>query len=93
LPEAHDERQKIHIEPDEWIAGTRTEKFLAGPIPVERGDFLRSLQVEIDTLHLKKRRFLFPNVTEGFFSKRYSHTGAAAHCATGKSRNGSVAAL
>ena len=51
------ERQKIAIEPDEFLAGTKTEKFLAGPLSVERGDFLRSLQLELDVLHLKLRPF------------------------------------
>ena len=51
------ERQKIRIEPDEWIAGSKTEKFLAGPLSVERGDFLRSLQLELNFLHRKKRPF------------------------------------
>ncbi|MEW6201942.1 MAG: pyruvate formate lyase family protein [bacterium] len=51
------EQQKIQICPDEWIVGSKTEKFLAGPLSVERGDFLRSLQMEIDSLHRKKRPF------------------------------------
>jgi len=52
------ENQKIRIEPDEWIAGSKTEKYLAGPLSIERGDFLRSLQFEIHSLHKKKRPFL-----------------------------------
>lgn len=51
------EKQKVRIEPDEWLAGSKTEKFLAGPLSVERGDFLRSLQLEIESLHKKKRPF------------------------------------
>ncbi len=51
------ESQRIRIEPDEWLAGSKTEKFLAGPLSVERGDFLRSLQLELDVLHLKQRPF------------------------------------
>lgn len=49
--------QKIYIYPDEYIAGSKTEKFLAGPLSVERGDFLRTLQLEMDILHLKRRPF------------------------------------
>ena len=51
------ERQKISIEPDERLAGSKTEKFLAGPLSVERGDFLRSLQLELDVLEKKIRPF------------------------------------
>ncbi|MEW5945587.1 MAG: pyruvate formate lyase family protein [bacterium] len=63
------ENQKIRIEPDEWIAGSKTEKFLAGPLSVERGDFLRSLQLEIDTLHLKKRPFKISRRDRDIFLK------------------------
>jgi pyruvate formate-lyase/glycerol dehydratase family glycyl radical enzyme len=51
------ERQRISIEPDEWLAGSKTERFLAGPLSVERGDFLRSLELEINSLGKKKRPF------------------------------------
>ncbi|MBN2497261.1 MAG: hypothetical protein JXR96_21895 [Deltaproteobacteria bacterium] len=51
------DRQAIAIQPDEWLAGSKTERFLAGPLSVERGDFLRSLQLELDILHLKQRPF------------------------------------
>ncbi len=51
------ERQDISIEPDELLAGSKTEKFLAGPLSVERGDFLRSMQLELDVLHEKQRPF------------------------------------
>lgn len=51
------ERQRIRIDPDEWIVGSKTEKFLAGPLSVERGDFLRSLELEIESLGKKKRPF------------------------------------
>ncbi|MBI5485995.1 MAG: hypothetical protein HY905_01545 [Deltaproteobacteria bacterium] len=51
------ERQKIAIEPDELLAGSKTERFLAAPLPVERGDFLRSLQLELDVLERKHRPF------------------------------------
>ncbi|UCD85488.1 MAG: hypothetical protein JSU92_04665, partial [Deltaproteobacteria bacterium] len=37
------EKQKIQIYPYEYIAGSKTERFLAGPLSVERGDFLRTL--------------------------------------------------
>lgn len=49
--------QKIFIYPDEYIAGSKTEKFLAGPLSVERGDFLRTLQMEMNILHMKMRPF------------------------------------
>ncbi len=51
------ENQKIFIVPDEYLAGSKTEKFLAAPLSVERGDFLRILQLEMDILHLKHRPF------------------------------------
>lgn len=51
------ERQKIFIYPDEYLAGSKTEKFLAAPLSVERGDFLRTLQLEMHILHLKHRPF------------------------------------
>lgn len=51
------ENQKIFIVPDEHLAGSKTEKFLAAPLSVERGDFLRILQLEMDILHLKHRPF------------------------------------
>jgi formate C-acetyltransferase len=50
-------KQKIFIYPDEFIAGSKTERYLAGPLSVERGDFLRTLQLEMDVLHLKHRPF------------------------------------
>jgi pyruvate formate-lyase/glycerol dehydratase family glycyl radical enzyme len=55
------ENQEIFIYPDEFIAGSKTERFLAGPLSVERGDFLRTLQLEMEILHLKHRPF---HVTE-----------------------------
>lgn len=61
------ENQRIRIEPDEWIAGSKTEKFLAGPLSVERGDFLRSLQFEIDALERKKRPFKITRRDKKFF--------------------------
>jgi pyruvate formate-lyase/glycerol dehydratase family glycyl radical enzyme len=51
------ENQRIAIYPDEHLAGSKTEKFLAGPLSVERGDFLRTLQLEMDVLHRKIRPF------------------------------------
>jgi pyruvate formate-lyase/glycerol dehydratase family glycyl radical enzyme len=51
------ENQKIFIYPDEFIAGSKTERFLAGPLSVERGDLLRALQMEIEILAQKKRPF------------------------------------
>lgn len=51
------QKQKIEIYPDEYIAGSKTEKYLAGPLSVERGDFLRTLQMEMDILHLKHHPF------------------------------------
>ena len=51
------EKQAIHIDEDEFLAGSKTEKYLAGPLPVERGDFLRGLQLEMDVLDRKKRPF------------------------------------
>ncbi len=51
------EGQKIFIYPDEHLAGSKTERFLAGALSVERGDFLRTLQLEMEILHLKHRPF------------------------------------
>ena len=51
------ESQRIWIDPDERIVGSKTEKPLAGPLSVERGDFLRALQFEMEVLHLKRRPF------------------------------------
>ena len=51
------ENQRISIEPDERLAGSKTEKFLAGPLSVERGDFLRTLQLEMDILEKKQKPF------------------------------------
>ncbi|MBI5528795.1 MAG: hypothetical protein HY897_20890 [Deltaproteobacteria bacterium] len=51
------ERQRVFILPDERLAGNATEKFLSCPLSVERGDFLRTLELELDVLHLKQRPF------------------------------------
>ncbi len=61
------ENQKISIEPDEFIAGSKTEKFLAAPLSVERGDFLRILQLEMDILHLKHRPFFISSEDKKVF--------------------------
>jgi len=52
------QRQAIFIHPDERLAGSKTERFLSTPLPVERGDFLRVLQLELDVLERKKRPFV-----------------------------------
>lgn len=61
------ENQKIAIYHDEYLAGSKTEKFLAGPLSVERGDFLRTLQFEIDILHMKQRPFLISKREKDLF--------------------------
>ena len=50
-------RQQIFVYRDERLAGSKTEKFLAAPLSVDRGDFLRTLQLEMDILHKKQRPF------------------------------------
>jgi len=50
-------RQKINIYPEEYIVGNSTEKFLSGPLSVDRGDFLRTLQLEINILEKKIQPF------------------------------------
>jgi len=49
--------QEIFIYPDELLAGSKTERYLATPLSVDRGDFLRVLQLELDVLDRKQRRF------------------------------------
>ncbi len=51
------ERQQIFIYPDELLAGTKTERFLSTPLSVDRGDFLRVLQMELDVLERKAKPF------------------------------------
>ena len=51
------ERQEIFIFPDEAMAGSKTERFLSTPLSIERGDFLRVLQLELDILERKQRPF------------------------------------
>ena len=52
------ERQRIVIQPDERMAGSKTERFLSTPLPVERGDFSTVLQLELDVLEHKQRPFI-----------------------------------
>jgi len=51
------EKQKIFLYADEWLAGSKTERYLAGPLSVERGDLLRALQMEMEILPQKQRPF------------------------------------
>ena len=51
-------RQQIAIHEDEQLAGSKTERFLAAPLAVERGDFLRTLQLELDVMEHKQRPFV-----------------------------------
>lgn len=51
------EKQRIFIHPDEHLAGTKTERFLSTPLSVDRGDFLRVLQLELDVLEQKAKPF------------------------------------
>lgn len=68
------EKQEIFIQPDERLVGSKTEKLLASPLSVERGDFLRSLQAEIDVLHLKRRPFrIEPEDVRLFYDEIYPY--------------------
>ena len=49
--------QEIHIDADEHIVGSKTERYLSTPLSVDRGDFLRCLEMEMDVLHKKRRPF------------------------------------
>ena len=51
------EKQQIFIHPDEHLAGTKTERVLSSPLSVDRGDFLRVLQMELDVLEQKAKPF------------------------------------
>ncbi len=51
------EKQRIFIYADEHLAGTKTERFLSTPLSVDRGDFLRVLQMELDVLEKKAKPF------------------------------------
>jgi pyruvate-formate lyase len=61
------EKQRIFIYPDEHLVGTKTECFLSTPLSVERGDFLRSLQLELDILERKQKPFLISDEDAAFF--------------------------
>lgn len=61
------ETQGIRLDPDERIVGSKTEKLLAGPLSVERGDFLRALQLEMEILHLKRRPFIVSDEDKDLF--------------------------
>lgn len=63
------EKQPIFIYEDEWIAGSKTGKFLSGVLSVERGDFLRVLQMEIDILEHKYRPFRMSEEDKRYFKK------------------------
>ena len=58
---------KIFISPDERLAGNATGKFLSCPLSVERGDFLRSLQFEMEVLPLKQRPFTITDADKRAF--------------------------
>lgn len=51
------EKQRIFIYPDEHLVGSRTERYLSTPLSVDRGDFLRALQLELDVLDKKAKPF------------------------------------
>ena len=51
------QKQRIFIYADEHLAGTKTERFLSTPLSVDRGDFLRVLQMELDILERKAKPF------------------------------------
>lgn len=61
------EQQKISIYEDEYLSGSKTEKYLAGPLSVERGDFLRTLQMEMDFLEKKRRPFFIEDEDKRIF--------------------------
>lgn len=63
------ENQPIHIYPDEWIVGSKTEKFLAPVLAPERGDSLRALQAELDILEQKERPFFITPEEKKVFLK------------------------
>lgn len=63
------QKQKIFIYADEYLAGSKTEKFLAPPLSIDRGDFLRSLQFEMNILHLKQNPFLISKEDKKLFKK------------------------
>lgn len=51
------EKQPVHIYADEWIVGNKTDRYISPVIAPERGDSLRSLQIEMDILSEKGRPF------------------------------------
>ena len=51
------ENQPVHIYADEWIVGNKTDAYLSPVIAPERGDSLRSLQIEMEVLAEKGRPF------------------------------------
>ncbi|MDD5749133.1 MAG: pyruvate formate lyase family protein, partial [Actinomycetota bacterium] len=51
------ENQPVHIYEDEWIVGSKTDKYLSPVVAPERGDSLRSLQEELYNLDQKERPF------------------------------------
>ncbi len=61
------QKQKIFIYPDEFLVGSKTEKFLAQPLSVDRGDFLRSIAFELPVLHLKHHPFLISDEEKKIF--------------------------
>ncbi len=63
------ENQKINIYNFEKIVGNATEKFLSGPLSVDRGDFLRTLQMEIEILPKKIQPFVISRTDKKLFWK------------------------
>ncbi len=59
--------QRIFIYPDEHLAGSKTERFLSTPLSVDRGDFLRVLQMELDVLDRKAKPFRISAADERCF--------------------------
>lgn len=51
------EKQPVHIYADEWIVGNKTDAYLSPVIAPERGDSLRSLQIEMEVLRDKGHPF------------------------------------
>lgn len=51
-------KMTIYITEEELIVGNTTSKRLAGVIPVERGDINAVLEMEMDTMGLRKRPFI-----------------------------------
>jgi hypothetical protein len=51
------ENQPVHIYADEWIVGNKTDAYISPVIAPERGDSMRSLQLEMEILPEKGRPF------------------------------------